>query len=159
MVNLHSRTRLPVLRGQGDRDNSAAATKKKLDHVEEKKPESDKVTSLALLWLQLQIFAVYFLAAWAKNGEDWTSGWAAHKTIALDCFKKPNMLTEFLFSRPLLCYFSHWGTLGLDWVGPFMLFATPRTRIAAFVGFFGMQAIFAITLQLFLFLFPFIIDY
>ena len=38
-----------------------------------------------------------------------------------------------------------------------MLFATPRTRIAAFVGFFGMQAIFTITLQLFLF--PFIIDY
>ena len=137
------------------RDGKAAAAKKKLDDdAEEKTPESLKGVSIVLVWIQLQIFAVYFLAAWAKDGEDWMSGWAAHKTLALDCFKKPNMLTEFLFSRPLLCYFSHWGTLGLEWVGPFMLMATPRARIAAFVGFLGMQVTFGITLQLFLF--PFI---
>ena len=109
------------------------------------------VASAALL---LQVCFVYFFTALLKDGPSWhQEGSAVYYTLHYDSIARP--LAAWLRERFAVTQFLTWGTLALEYVGPFLLL-TPiwPVRLLAALGFVSFHAGIATSLNLGIF--PFV---
>ena len=63
-------------------------------------PRTDPVSAIPVFVYRYQVIAIYALAAISKSGDDWVSGYAVHKTVMLDMFRKYNFFTDLLRDNP-----------------------------------------------------------
>lgn len=102
-------------------------------------PGAGVVCSVASAALLLQVCFIYFFTAILKSGPDWHGdGTALYFALQYDSIVRP--LGLWLREQLLLTRLLTWGTLLLEYLGPFaMLAPVAWLRVAATLGFVGLH--------------------
>ena len=108
------------------------------------------VISIGSAAFVFQIAVVYLFSFLSKSGEAWWNGEAVGIVLQLDQYTSP--LGSRLLAYPVLLEGLTWGTMGIELFAPlFLLFPNSRFRRIAIVSLAGMQAGFAVMMELGLF--------
>lgn len=124
------------------------------DAMRAPRPAARVVCSIASAALLLQVSFVYFFTALLKDGSSWHGeGTAVYYALHFDSIGRP--LAVWLRERFLITQLLTWGTLALEYVGPFLLLVPFwPVRLLAALGFVSLHGGIAASLNLGIF--PFI---
>ncbi len=117
-----------------------------------KSQSQSPVFSVASTAALLQMALMYLASAIFKTNASWFEGEVIRGSLAHDFYGKP--LGAYLLNFPSMLKLVTWGVLGLEWIGPVLLFIPKRSsmfRLIAIAGLFAMHLGIAILLEVDLF--------